>query len=73
MSERFRVSSVGDGGSRTNYGATEHDDFDGKGSSSVATSPVGGGGDGDSLASVIAADDDLQSAPPLSFGMANGN
>lgn len=81
MSERFKVSSVGDGGPQTNYGSIDNDEFDGKGS--APTSPgggdsVGGGGgggegDGDSLVSAGAATGDPDTAAPLSFGMANGN
>ncbi|KAK4304705.1 hypothetical protein Pmani_023358 [Petrolisthes manimaculis] len=46
MSERFKVSSVGDGGPQTNYGSMESEEMDGKVTSSSPTSPGSGGGGG---------------------------
>lgn len=86
MSERFKVSSVGDGGPQTNYGSMENEEMDGKVTSSSPTSPGSGGGGGgggsvgggggiggsrDSLASGGTREPD--NATPLGFGMANGN
>ena len=79
MSERFKVSSVGDGGPQTNYGSMEVEDMDGK-VTSPSQSPSGGsgggGGDGDG-------DDcgggggggggDSDPAVTLPFSMPNGN
>ncbi|XP_071544098.1 solute carrier family 12 member 4 isoform X5 [Panulirus ornatus] len=81
MSERFKVSSVGDGGPQTNYGSIDNDEFDGK--VSTPTSPGGGGvvgdcggdDDGDSLVGGGggggAAAGDQETAASLSFSLAN--
>ncbi|MPC80218.1 hypothetical protein E2C01_074790 [Portunus trituberculatus] len=72
MSERFKVSSVGDGGPQTNYGSMEVEDMDGKigDPPSAAPGSGGGGGDGDGGGG---GGGDCDPAVTLPFSMPNGN